>query len=117
MEWNEKLKNARKRAGFTQAQLADAIGVHRSTVANYELARRKPTFIELKQIAKKLNVDVNYLIEGNEVDAEDDFLTRAESIFTDLTITKEDKDKIFQDIMEIYMKGKSEHDRVRKSQS
>lgn len=102
----EKIKMARKSQRMTQAELADRLGVHRSTVANYELFRRKPSVTEVRQIAKILHVDVNYLLEGSEVDTQDDLLTRANNVFSDLNISNEDKDAIFRDLMEIYMKGK-----------
>lgn len=108
MEWGKKIKEARKAAHLTQAELADKLGVHRSTIANYEIERRKPTFVELKQIAVILNVDVNYLVEGQEVSAEDELITRATDVFSDLNISNADKDLIFQDIMQIYMKGKKQ---------
>lgn len=117
MDWNEKIKQARKKAGFTQAQLADYVGVHRSTIANYELKRRKPTFIELKKIADVLHVDVNYLVEGAEVASEDELMIRANDVFGNLNISDSDKDLIFQDIMELYLKGKRNNDKSKKHNS
>ena len=102
----EKIKTARKAQKITQQALADCLGVHRSTVANYEIERRKPSLAEIKEIAKILHVDVNYLVEGEEVSAEAELKTRANDVFFDLDISEADKDAIFRDIMEIYMKGK-----------
>lgn len=104
--WGEKLKLARKNKHITQQELADYLGVHRTTVANYEMMRRKPTFMELKRIAAKLNVDVNYLVEGSEVNPNEDLLMRARAVFKDTELTDSDKDAIFQDIMKIYIEGK-----------
>ena len=106
MEWNIKIKEARKKSKITQAELADRIGVHRSTIANYELGRRRPSLTELKEIASILHVDVNYLLEGSEVSSKEELLTRANNVFADLNISSEDKDSIFRDVREIYMKGK-----------
>ena len=102
----EKLKSARKAQRVTQQALADRLGVHRSTIANYEMERRRPSLNELKDIAKFLHVDINYLLEGQEVNPQDELKTRANDVFFDLDISEEDKDAIFRDIMEIYMKGK-----------
>ena len=102
----DKIKMARKAQKITQQALADRLGVHRSTIANYEIERRKPSLNELKEIAKILHVDTNYLLEGQEVSAEHELKTRANDVFFDLDISEEDKDAIFRDIMEIYMKGK-----------
>lgn len=109
MRWNEKLKQARKDAHLTQQEVADYMGVSRSTVANWEISRRKPNFIELNKLANKLRVDVNYLVEGEEIQPERDLITRATSVFTDDMISTEDKDAIFQDIMEVYLKGKQKN--------
>lgn len=106
----DKIKMARKAQKITQQALADRLGVHRSTIANYEIERRRPSLDELKQIAKILHVDVNYLLEGQEVSAEHELKTRANDVFFDLDISEEDKDAIFRDIMEIYMKGKKVND-------
>lgn len=102
----EKIKTARKAQKITQQAMADRLGVHRSTIANYEMERRRPSVKEIKEIAKILMVDVNYLLEGKEVSAETELMTRANDVFFDLDISEADKDAIFRDIMEIYMKGK-----------
>lgn len=107
MEWGKKMKEARKAQHMTQQQLADKIGVNRSTIANYEMMRRKPTFIELKEIAKVLRLDVNYLTES-ETSPSDELLSRALNVFSDVDLPDSDKDQLFRDIMELYMKGKSE---------
>lgn len=103
----EKIKTARKAQKITQQAMADRLGVHRSTIANYEIERRRPSVEEIKEIAKILMVDVNYLLEGEEVSAEAELKTRANDVFFDLDISEADKDAIFRDIMEIYMKGKT----------
>lgn len=110
MKLGEKLKQARRAQQITQQALADRLGVHRSTIANYEIERRKPSLSELKEISKILHVDVNYLLEGQEVNPEDELKSRANDVFFDLDISEEDKDAIFRDIMEIYMKGKKAND-------
>lgn len=112
MKWNEKLKQARKDARFTQQEISEFMDVSRSTVANWEIGRRKPTFLELNKLAKKLRVDVNYLVEGDEIQPERELITRATTVFTDDMISNEDKDAIFQDIMELYLKGKQKNDRT-----
>ena len=104
--WGEKLKIARKSQKITQQELAEYLGVHRSTIANYEMERRKPTFMELKRIAEKLHVDLNYLAEGTEVSADSDLILRAKAVFADTAIPESDRDAIFQDIMKIYIDGK-----------
>ena len=45
----------RKRLGWTQAKLADALGVAQSAVAMWEKGERKPDIIMLKAIANILS--------------------------------------------------------------
>ena len=63
MSLNERIKTARKIAGLTQQQLADAVDVSKSTIAGYELGNREPDSIKLYRIAKALNVSGDYLLE------------------------------------------------------
>jgi len=65
MSLNERIKAARKIVGLTQQDLADAIGVSKSTIAGYEIGNREPDSIKLYKIAKALNVSGDYLLELN----------------------------------------------------
>ena len=49
------LKEIRKAAGMTQAQLADKIGVQRSTITNIELGTIKPSVKTAMAIGEALN--------------------------------------------------------------
>lgn len=60
--FNENLKNARQLSKLTQKQVADAIGVARSTYALYETGEREPNVECVKKIAKVLGVTGDYLI-------------------------------------------------------
>ena len=107
MEWSKKIKEARNSVKMTQEELAFKIGVSRSTIANYEMGRRKPSLNELKQIANILHLDINFMLESEETNKEEELLSRANNVFNDLFITDEDKDLLFHDIMEIYLKGRN----------
>lgn len=61
-KFNENLKQARKISGLTQKQVADAIGVARSTYALYETGEREPNVEIVKSLAKVLDVTGDYLI-------------------------------------------------------
>lgn len=58
----ELIKNARKKAGLTQAQLAETIGVSRVQVTYYERGREWPNVQRLIQICKALGTDPNHLL-------------------------------------------------------
>lgn len=55
-------KRIREQCGLTQQQMADKIGVSRSTIGMYENGEREPNFETLELIADTFNVDMNYLL-------------------------------------------------------
>lgn len=61
-KFNENLREARKKKRMTQKQVAEAIGVARSTYALYETGEREPTVEGVKKIAKALDVSGDFLI-------------------------------------------------------
>lgn len=63
--FSENLRYLRKRADMTQPELAQKLGISRSTICMYELGSREPNFETLEAIADIFNVDMNYLT-GNE---------------------------------------------------
>lgn len=64
----EKIKAARKRAGLSQQELADAIHVSRSAVAKWESDKGLPDIENLKAIAKLFGMTLDELAgEGDEV--------------------------------------------------
>lgn len=58
----ENLKNARKKAGLTQAQAAEAIGVNDGTYKNYEQGKREPNGDKIVAIANLFGVTTDYLL-------------------------------------------------------
>lgn len=65
-KFHEILKEARQNAGLTQAQLAERIGVAKSTYCNWEQGAREPNVLKLKAIAKALGVTTDYLVGMEE---------------------------------------------------
>lgn len=66
MTFGEKLKEARKEAGFSQEQLAEKMSVSRSAIAKWETDKGMPDVNNLKVIAQLLNVSVDYLLDEDE---------------------------------------------------
>ena len=64
--FSKQLKQYRKISGFTQEQLAAAIGTAKSTVSMYESGKREPDFETVKAISEALNVSMSLLIEGGQ---------------------------------------------------
>ncbi len=59
------LKKLRKQSGYSQAELANHLGVAKSTISMYEVGNRTPDYEMLKSIAIFFNVDINTLF-GSE---------------------------------------------------
>ena len=62
----ENLKYLRKKAGYTQEQFAQKLGIKRSLVGAYEEGRAEPRLQNLSKISKVLNVTVDGLIFGTQ---------------------------------------------------
>lgn len=58
----KKLKEARKRKGYTQEELAHAVNVGAMTIYKYESGRRIPNARMLKQIAQALDCKVDDIL-------------------------------------------------------
>lgn len=70
MSFSEQLKKARLERGYTQQQVADAIGVTKSTYCGYETNKRKPDVHKIKQIAAFLHTSGDILLETGMDDYE-----------------------------------------------
>ena len=61
---NEKLKECRKQAGYTQLDMARIIGVARTTYAEYEQGKIQPPIDKIQKILKALPMLRGTLVEG-----------------------------------------------------
>lgn len=64
----EKLKELRNTRGLTQQDLANAIGVSRSAIGNYENGDREPNFEVAETMADFFNVPLGTLIGQQQID-------------------------------------------------
>ncbi|MBT9793697.1 helix-turn-helix domain-containing protein [Clostridium sp. MCC334] len=64
------LKYLRNRDKLSQSELAEKLGVAKSTISMYEVGKREPDFETLEAIADLFNVDMNFLLgkDGSEND-------------------------------------------------
>ena len=60
--FGDRLKELRKKNGYTQTSFAKALGVAQTTVGNWEAGTREPNFDTLERIVKILGVPVGYLL-------------------------------------------------------
>ena len=68
--FKEMLKYLRLRENLSQSELAEKLGVAKSTIGMYEVGKREPDFETLEAIADLFNVDMNFLLgkDGSEND-------------------------------------------------
>lgn len=68
--FKDMLKYLRSRDKLSQSELADKLGVAKSTISMYEVGKREPDFETLEAIADLFNVDMNFLLgkDGSEND-------------------------------------------------
>lgn len=61
MALKDRIKEARQNNSLTQEQLANKLGIAKSTLAGYETGSREPGIGMVAKIMHVLNVDANYL--------------------------------------------------------
>ncbi|WP_052446879.1 helix-turn-helix domain-containing protein [Candidatus Soleaferrea massiliensis] len=72
MTFGERLREARLQNGLTQEQLAQQIGVAKSTLTGYEKGNREPDVFKIKRILEVLCLDSDYLLGVSRKTQEDD---------------------------------------------
>lgn len=66
LTFGQKLKDARKKAGLTQEQLAEKLAVSRQAVTKWESDKGLPDVENWKTLSKVLNVSIDYLLDNGE---------------------------------------------------
>ena len=97
-----KMKTLRKGRGLTQLELSEKLNLSRATISNYEVGRRSPHLSELQRFAEFYGVGLDYF----GVEAEDEsfeLLSRAKSVFTNKELSKEERERLYKEIMKIYL--------------
>ena len=61
-EFKDRVKKLRLDHNLTQDELAQVLGISRSTIGMYETGKREADYETLELIADYFNVDMNYLI-------------------------------------------------------
>src|SRR6476619_4057028 len=65
-EIGARIRNVREEQGWTQDQLAEAVGVSRSAVAQWETGRAGQVTTNLTRVASTLGVGVEHLMYGRD---------------------------------------------------
>lgn len=61
MAFADRLKEARLKNGYTQEQIAEKIGIAKSTYTGYEKGNREPNVYTIGKLMEELGVDANFL--------------------------------------------------------
>ena len=61
------IKSKRAEKGYTQDELAAAVGISRNYISDLENERYIPSVKTLSQLAKELGMDLNFLMEMSEI--------------------------------------------------
>ena len=99
----DKLKALRKAKGYTQQDVADAIGTSRATIGGYEIGRRQPRLPDLQKMADFFGVGLDYFGIAT-TDEIFDLLARAKDVFASTEISKQEKDDLYKELMRLYLK-------------
>lgn len=97
-----KIKTLRNGRKMTQQDVADVLGVNRTTISNYEIGRRVPSLTELKKIAAMFGVGLDFFGVATK-DEIFDLLSRARDVFNDDQIPKTEKEKVYKELMKLYL--------------
>lgn len=58
----DRLRPLRMQAGYTQQQMADHLGLERSTYTKYETGASEPSLATLRRLARTFDVTLDYLL-------------------------------------------------------
>lgn len=101
-----KIKNIRVKNNYTQAEIADLLNVNRSTISHWEANTKTPSTDNLMALAKIVGVTLDYFQDAPPERTMFQLMAQLESVFTSADISESDKDKAYQDIMQIYLDSK-----------
>lgn len=68
MKIGEQIRNARIKAGFTQEQAANAIGVSRQTISNWENEKTYPDIVSVVRMSEKYEISLDLLLKGENTE-------------------------------------------------
>lgn len=100
----ERLKELRQETKKTQKEIAEAIGVHQSTLGYFETGERVPNIKTLQKLAKFYKVSTDYLLGISDIRAKAEVLDgRVSKLFKDPYVMD-----ILKDIQDLSDEGKEE---------
>ncbi|MBD5536780.1 MAG: helix-turn-helix transcriptional regulator [Lachnospiraceae bacterium] len=110
MGFPEQLKKARKKMNYTQQQIADKMGITKSTYCGYETGKRQPDVKKIKQLAEILNTSGDILLETNITVHNNESRVLEEIAFYSKDLSKEEQLYIL-DLIKTYQKHHKKFDK------
>lgn len=102
MSIGSKLKTLRKGRGLTQLELSERMNLSRATISNYEVGRRSPHLADLRRFAEFYGVGLDYFGMDTQ-DESFELLSRAKSVFANPNIPREERERIYKELMKMYL--------------
>ena len=110
--FKDKVREGRTKAGLTQKQLAELIGVSHRTITSYEQGERKPYPAQQGKLANILGVPIEYLTDNEAADNSarritsdpEDMLRLNQAFFANDQFSADIKDEYFQALTVAYHK-------------
>ncbi|MGN9864670.1 helix-turn-helix domain-containing protein [Bacillus swezeyi] len=103
MNYADRLKFLREKAGLTQKFVAQKIGVKNNTLSSYESGKRQPDYETTKKLADLYDVSIDFLLTGKEHENSSDDMwkellnPKTQVLFKDLKDAPEEKiDELIQ---------------------
>ena len=121
--FSTQLKKYRKKNGYTQKQLAEAVGVTQQAVAKWETNKASPDPEMLQKISSILNVTVDSLLDGTTTKDKskmpkdlNKFLQQSEIIFDGDTynLTNDERDMVMKSLEVAFYAAKQANKRRKK---
>lgn len=69
MDIAKRLQELRKKAGYSQEQLAEMLGISRQAISKWESGQGKPDIDNLTKLTEIYAVSADYLLSGHKPDA------------------------------------------------
>lgn len=66
MDISDRLQDLRKKANYSQEQVADLLGISRQAISKWESGQGKPELDNIIKLTEIYNVSADYIISGQE---------------------------------------------------
>lgn len=108
MELGTRIKELRKSRHLKQDDLAEVLGLSRGQISNLEHNRRSLSLKQLQMLCEYFKVDMEYFGVNPSAEETISLLERAKLIFESDKVPAEEKDELYLELMQMYLKIKKD---------